>query len=379
MRRSRVLSTFALAGLASIAPIAAVACVDLFHSTDFETLQPEAGGPDVVSTADVVDAPVKPLVDFCKWTPTEAKAAATRACAWLGSCGGVIDDTVFGPCMMHALWAYDCDLNPGLRPNGATYALWSCLSDVKSCGEVDACIRPGPQAECPAIASGSFTQCANAGAAELRVECANREAGPPSRVEPCAMQGRTCISIDDSTSKCGGPTKKTCAKGRTCTGTAAVDCDFHGGSVFVDLGLDCAAFGAGSCVSEEPGGDAGTVVGCAPLATAPACSDAGIAVACDEDIDGVARSCVGGRAISIDCRKLGAGCDVAKNVPAYQPWKACTVSTADGGACFTADECIGGKMKSCAQGITFEADCVALGLGPCEKVNNGVLARCKPP
>ena len=51
-----------------------------------------------------------------------------------------LDETAFGACMMHALWAYDCDLNPGLRPNGATQALWSCLSDVKSCAEVDAIV-----------------------------------------------------------------------------------------------------------------------------------------------------------------------------------------------------------------------------------------------
>jgi hypothetical protein len=371
--------TFAIVAAACVAGIAPLACIDLFHSTDFETLRSEAGAaPDVATTDAEIEAGPKPLVDFCKWTPAEAKTNASRACAWLGACTGVLDDTALGACMLHALWAYDCDLNPGLRPNGATQSLWSCLSDVKSCGEVEACVRPSGPDTCPAVTSGAFTQCGDAGASELRAECSKPQTGPPAAVEPCALQGKVCVVVDPSTSACGGPTKKTCTLGRTCTGTGAVDCRLAASSsTLVDFGLDCAAFGAGACAAEDAGGDAGTVVGCAPLPTTPAC-DAGIAVTCDLDFPTVARSCVNGHAISVDCSKLGVGCDVSKDVPAYRPLAACA-EYVDAGRCSGADDCQNGKLRSCAQGIAFEADCAALGLGACEHIGSGALARCAPP
>jgi hypothetical protein len=369
--------TFAIIAAVSAAGIAPLACIDLFHSTDFDTLRNEAGAEPDVTTGDAgLDAGPKPLVDFCKWTPAEAKANAVRACAFLGACTGVLDGTAFGSCMMHALWAYDCDLNPALRPNGATQALWSCLSDVKSCGDVEACVRPRGPDTCPAVASGAFTQCGDAGASEVRAECSKPQMGPPAAVEPCALQGKVCVSINPTSSACGGPTKKTCVLGRTCTGTGAVDCRLAEDSVtLADFGLDCAAFGAGACVAEDAGGDAGTVVGCAPLPNAQSC-DGGIAVTCDSDFPQVAHSCVGGKAVIIDCSKLGVGCDVSKAVPGYRPLAACA-EYVDAGRCSGADTCVGGKLHSCAQGIAFEADCAALGLGKCEVT--GALGRCAPP
>lgn len=374
MRRGRV---FALVAFGSAATLASVACIDLFHSTEFETSGEAGVAPDVAVGDAGNDAGPKPLVDFCKWGPAEARTNATRACAWLGACGGALDGTVFGPCMMQALWAYDCDLNPGLRPNGATYALWSCLSDVKSCGDVQSCLRPsGPPDLCPAIVGGSFTQCGDAGTTELRVECSETVAGPPSRFEPCALQGRTCIPLNASTSMCGGAARKTCPQGTACIGTGAVDCKVSDGTL-ADLGVDCAAFGAGACAEEDAGKDGGPVVGCVPLPSAPAC-DGGIAVTCDVEFPAIARSCVGGRSASVDCSKLGVACDTSKGVPSYQPLAACTENV-DAGRCNTPDACESGKLRSCAQGIAFEADCAALGLGPCERINGGVIAHCAAP
>lgn len=352
-----------------------MACVDLFHSTDFDTLRDASSG-DAPPQEAAAEAGPKPLVDFCKWTPAEAKTNASRACAWLGACTGVLDDTVLGPCMMHALWAYDCALNPGLRPNGSTYSTWSCLSDVKSCGEVEACIRPGAPDVCPAAASGAFTQCGDAGASELRVECSKAQGGAPSRVEPCALQGQVCISIEPSTSTCGGSTRKNCAIGRTCTGTAAVDCRLAPPtSTLIDFGIDCASFGSGACVAEDGPADGGPIVACAPLATAPAC-DGGASITCDVDGSVVAKSCVGGKEVTVDCSKLGVGCDVSKPVEPYRPFEACA-EYVDAGRCNGADTCVAGKLRSCAQGIAFEADCAALGLGACEVV--GALGRCTAP
>ena len=42
-----------------------------------------------------------------------------------------------------------------------------------------------------------------------------------------------------------------------------------------------------------------------------------------------------------------------------------------------ASACVDGKLRSCAQGIAFDADCAALGLGACEVT--GALGRCKAP
>lgn len=379
MRRARAL---AIASAVSAAVIAPLACVDLFHSTDFETLRPDTGVPlpDAPATDPDAEAGPTPLVDFCKWSPAEARSSATRACAWLGACTGVLDSTQLGPCMLNALWAYDCDLNPGLRPNGATYALWSCLSDVKSCGEVEACVRPRGPDTCPVVTSGSFTQCGDAGASELRVECSKPQVGPPASAEPCALQGKVCIAIDESASTCGGAAKKTCALGRGCSGTGAVDCRIAPATTtLVDFGLDCAAFGAGSCAAEDAGAgaDGGPLVACAPLPNVPAC-DAGMDVTCDVDFPRVARSCVSGRAVSIDCAKLGVGCDVSKGVPTYRPLEACA-EYVDAGRCSGADQCESGKLRSCAQGIAFEADCAALGLRACERIGSGALARCVAP
>ena len=114
-----------------------------------------------------------------------------------------------------------------------------------------------------------------------------------------------------------------------------------------------------------------------PAATAPAC-DGGLAVTCDVDGSVVARSCVGGKEVAIDCSKLGVGCDLSMPVEAYRPIAACA-EYVDAGRCIGADKCVGGKLQSCAQGITFEADCAALGLGACEQIGGGALVHCTAP
>lgn len=371
--RARAVAICALAALAVAAPLA---CVDLFHSTDFETLH-DAGAPaDVVSGDAPNDVGPKPLVDFCQWTSEEAKAHAARACAYLGACGGPLGETIFGPCMVHALAAYDCQLNPSLRPNGATNALWSCLSDVKSCGDVQACLGAGATTSCVAVASGSFTQCGTKSDSEVRVECAKPQAGPPAALEPCTLLGKVCEKIDESSSMCAGATSDTCSAGIDCAGSSAVDCRIVGTKTY-DFGIDCAAFGAGKCVLDDAGAIAAA---CAPRASAPDC-DGGATVTCDEDGGvpvGIARSCVGGKEIVLDCARLGVACDVTtKPVPAYDPMQACA-DRVDGGGCNRADTCTAGTLKSCAQGIEFQVDCAAVGLGECEQIDQGVLARCKP-
>jgi hypothetical protein len=83
--------------------------------------------------------------------------------------------------------------------------------------------------------------------------------------------------------------------------------------------------------------------------------------------------------VSVDCSKLGVSCDTTtKPVPAYDPLRACAENV-DASRCSGADECRDSKLRSCAQGIAFEADCTSLGLGPCQAKSGGAVARCAPP
>lgn len=373
----------ALVAATLLATAAPVACVDLFHSTDFVTLcerEPTSpscggeGGADAEVPEVGTDAGPPPL-DFCAWTKVEARTRATRACAWLGACEGPLGENVFGPCMLHAMWAYDCDLNPTMRPTGTTRALWACLAEVKSCGEVDRCVFGDEVTQCNAVPSGTFTACGAGGASDTRVECGRPEKGPPIGVDPCRLTGRTCERLDESTGVCTGAQKKTCSAGRRCAGTSAVDCQSLGGGV-VDRGLDCAAFGAGACI--EKNGD----VACAPNADAGSCTRDALDVRCTND-GSTALGCVDGKEIVVDCTKIGpaVACDVdTEPVPTYDPLKACA-DRDPAGACAVsaADGCSGNTLHSCAQGIAFTIDCTSVGLGPCEKVAGGVLARCTPP
>jgi len=352
----------------AVAVLAPLACVDLFHSTDFadNTAKTDAATQDAATDVEAGPSGPKPLVDFCAWTPEEARAHATRACAWLGACEGPVGESVFGQCMLHALWAYDCSFNPTMRPLGRTRAMWSCLSDTKSCAEVDACVFPDAPSKCNAVASGSFTACGG----DLLLECGRREEGRATAVDPCPLVGRACTTKDPSTALCSG-VKKDCSLGIECSGTAAVDCR-NENALLVDHGVDCAAFGAGSCAGDDAG------VGCVPSEDAGACDDAGtIALACTDA--GVVTSCVGGRALAIDCTKLGLPCDVTtKAIAPYEPLAACA-ERLDAGRCASADDCTGTTLHSCAQGASFTVDCASVGLGTCEKVSTGALARCTSP
>ena len=348
------------------------ACMDLFHDTEFASVRAAAeAGP---ASSEDATLPGVRSTDFCSWTPVEARTHATHACAWLGACAGPLGESTFGPCMMHALWSFDCELNPDLRPRGTAAALWGCLADVRSCAEVDACLFSGARPTCAPVASGSFTTCAATGGgaggdagAGVLVACSRPEEGPPTGMEPCGLVGKTCTAIDEGTGRCTGGAGKGCALGASCDGALAVDCQLVGSSP-IDFGLDCGAFGAGRCVA----GDGG--VACAPGETARPCATATPAPSCQGDL---ARVCVEGREIRVDCAKLGLSCDVATvPVSPLDPLRACVDRTSV--RCASVDECVAGTLRSCAQGARFDVDCQREGLGPCEVTSDGRIARCAP-
>jgi hypothetical protein len=333
------------------------ACVDLFHGTDFETLCERNPAACAGSANDAG----KPLLDFCAWPSATAREKAVRACAWLGACEGPLGETAFGRCLVRALSAFDCTFNPALRPRGDAHTLWSCLAQVESCKDVDACVFTGTPPECAAVQAGSFTACS----ATARVECARPDGGRAAGVEPCALEGRTCTKLDDSRALCTGVGGAACSAGASCAGTSAIDCGPFGGTL-VDRGRDCAAVGGGSCVA---GGDAG--VACTPIPTAPSCTG-GLDVRCEGT---TVTSCVQGKRVSFDCRVLGAPCDVTQPIPPTDPALACADRTSPS-RCTGPDECVAGKIESCANGVKVTADCASVGLGPCVKGAND-LAACE--
>lgn len=358
----------------------ALACVDLFHSTDFETIctkspddpacmaGPAADGGDAVDAkADATDgAGAHP--DFCAWTTAEARTQALRACAWLGACEGPVHDekseSTFGRCVVHAQLAFDCAANPSLRPRGAVDDFWGCLASVNSCGDVDRCVFPGGVQPCNPVDGGSSTACGTGSNAGVRLECSG-PGGRAAGVEPCVMRGQTCTTENGSLATCGGVEGLTCTTNR-CASTAAVDCKLEGAPV--DRGVDCAGYGEGRCVTSETGEPA-----CAPGDQAKGCPD-DAPVSCD---GAVATSCIAGKETRVDCSLLGLPCDVSVAVGLHDPSAACVQRGAT--MCdATTDTCDGSLVASCGRGTLFEVNCLSVGLGKC-KLDTSNRASCTAP
>ena len=355
------------------------ACVDLFHSTDFDTLcktspdDPSCAAADGASDVRVVadadaDADAGPThPDFCAWSSTEARTQAMRACAWLGACERPLGESLFGPCVVHAQLAFDCTANPSLRPRQAIDAFWACLATVGSCGDVDRCVFPSGVNECNAIASGTSLACGTDSNSGVRLECEGDAGGRARGVEPCALSGRTCsLTGDKSTAKCSGVLGFGCTgDGGSCSGTSAVDCEPIG-VLHLDQGIDCSGYGAGQCAFGEAG------PACMPTKTATTCTQ-DARPACEGT---VARSCIAGEEIRIDCALLGLACD-ATQASTADPTAACVKRGT--GACTGTDVCpTSTTLQSCGRGAKYTVDCASVGLGKCliDTTGNGA---CSPP
>jgi hypothetical protein len=368
----RLVVAFTSLGLVALG----MACVDLFHSTDFETLctkspdDPLCGASDgAAPKADVVVAAdadaARPHPNFCAWTSAEAEKQAARACAWLGACERPLGESLFGACVIHAQLAYDCTANPSLRPRLASDDFWSCLATVQSCGDVDRCVFPAGVQGCRAVATGTSTACGTQGNEAVHLECAG-PAGRAHGVEPCALLGRTCASDDAGSARCAGVQGFECSTDAgACSGTSAVDCK-PSGTRFIDQGVDCAGLGAGKCAIGEAGAT------CVPTPSANTCLEDS-APTCDGSI---ARVCLGGQDIRIDCAALGLKCD-AGGVSTVEPSAACV--TGGVGACADNDVCpTSMTLQSCGRGGTYTVDCASVGLGKCVIDVTGHGA-CTPP
>jgi hypothetical protein len=353
------------------------ACVDLFHSTNFETLCdvdaaacPEAGSADAAEEAALDGGEPDGPTDFCSWEGGTALENARRACAWLGACAGPFGENALGPCMVNATLVYDCEAAPSRKAirAGQTHAYWDALWQADSCSDVLQAIQPNKGTMC-LNAGESYFACTDGG--EVTVACGASDAStgtsPPLGLESCAAAGQTCVA-PSAANVCVGPT--TCAPGAglACADPVNLqDCDDAG----VDHGMSCAGVGAGKC--SDAGVAACLAVGgqvCTPTTT----------VTCD---GGVAQGCPSGQAESVDCNALlgeRAGCNADAGGRPWDVSRACVGDINESCGAET-DSCSdAGAVTGCARGVAFSVTCSEYGLGPCAATNlPGNPAACTPP
>jgi hypothetical protein len=362
-----------------------LACGDLFHSTNFDTLcTVDASAPGCEGA--LTDAGTSEAgetgssdFDFCTLAPADAKSRAAHACAWLTACEGPYDHNAVGPCMFDALQAFDCTIRPNMNVRGAIHDYWRCLSNAMSCTDVDACVYPGGIGSCPE--AGAFNSCEGNGV--TRVDCsATQSAGRPAYGANCASQGRACVhpKSDGPVAYCGGAgVDAGCVTG--CKGTAVVSCGEIAASpaLTIDTGRDCKDIGAGSCQTVP-----GPLGVCMPTQAATnECATQGSNVVCTgNDVS----DCRSGRQDLVHCAALGGTCTLNAGVPPGTPWDP---AYACAGTCGAAETCSNGKIVGCGNGISFSVDCTAQGLSGCttlDDVPSGpsylpaapIRARCKP-
>ena len=349
------------------------ACFDLFHSTAGILTACEI---DAQVCADgSVDAGTDGPTDFCAWTPVEARAHASHACAWLGACQTPMGGNAFGECSFSALLAYDCEANPGHPPRGEERALWDCLWQVQSCADVERCVFPGGVPACPPVAG---TTCASTGGAvanrDVRVECT--DAGV-THGENCGLRGQTCATSGASGVCAGAPADAgsfacSITPGGGCSGTHLHSCSGGG-----DVGIDCASNGAGACRG-FPDASSPNWVACVAAGDAGCTPDASA-----QCINGYAFSCASGVVEAVDCTGLLQvinGSCVPDPLAAPFDWtSACSVVP----AMCTGDSCNGSTLTGCTRGAQFTTDCSSQGLATCRMLATDVgtqtHAACTPP
>lgn len=359
------------------------ACLDLFHSTaDVLTACELDAAATGCRTASATDARAADAggVEFCAWTPTEARQHAEHACAWLGACETPMGQNAFGSCMIQATLAYDCAANPNHRVKGATHDLWACLSSAQSCGDVDACVFPAGPLACQT--PGEYTGCGAPGGAAaaraVRIECADGGVRPypGAHGENCALWGQTCASTGTAAS-CTGSDGLACAQSG-CDGTPMAHLHWcvDGG----DMGMDCSGAGGQRC-DGFPSRSSPQWIACVAesdaLSSGPCAPDA--TATCN---NGLATSCPSGVPERLDCRAVlgtASACVPGPLAPPFDWTSPCQVTPP---RC-TADTCSGTVLSGCARGATVSLDCATQGLGHCRMVLTDMgtqqHAACAPP
>lgn len=348
------ISLATLAVLALAAGGALLACFDLLHST-----------ADVLTACEIdasrpgcTDAEVE--TNFCAWSHREASRHARHACAWLGACESPMGNNAFGACYFRALLAYDCAANPNHQAKDVAHGLWDCLQQVKTCGDVDACVF-GDAAHSICNKPGVYMGCAM-GNPGVRVLCTDGGVMPYARAvgaENCRLWGQTCAPASGGTVCSGEPTGKTCKLG--CNANSLHWCAAEAdGGLAVDRGIACTSNGAMECGGYPPPPGLPQWVACKPESDGAACEPVASAT-CD---GGRAVMCPSGVTETLDCATLlgsAGACSAGALSPPFDWTSACSLSSS---AC-ASDSCDGDMLTSCERGATFSMSCASEGLGDC--------------
>ncbi len=350
--------------IAAVAIVAsAIACVDLFHSTDVASLcDLDASAPGCDAAVPIEAGPPS----LCAPDAGVAQSRAAHACTLLAGCEHPIGQNKTGTCMVNAILAYDCAANPNRRPAGAAKAFWECMQSATSCADVGECTFPNHPPPC---ANGGFLGCSQSSDnIDSRVDCVATTSAAAG--ENCAPLGQTCDSLDPDASNNGA----LCVghAGRACIGTGCVSgrwlslCDDAG----IDHGVDCTVVGAGKC---DLAGAA-----CLPMVDSGTCSHTNAVTCTPGNI--VAQGCAAGVPEHIDCTAIsGGGTCVAipSGASGTVPADACRIN-----AGCTDDTCSdAGHLLACVRGRTVDIDCKSVtGLTTCEVVatGEGNIAACSP-
>ena len=289
--------------------------------------------------------------NFCKWSPTTAAAKAQYACLWLGACAGIQGQNDFGTCYPMAVLAFDCTANPNQQVTGPVHAYWDALWQAKSCNDVTRAV----------FGAATVPTCPGASpcAANNTVAAACTDAGA-LEAQNCAAQGYVCAggicTVHSFINSCTTSPPARCEDGGKI---------FHQCSAFAasgnDVGKDCTNFGAGLCVAHA---DAG-VAGCLPNDAGAACSATATAMCVTTDAGILATGCATGVRETINCTDFaGTG---APPVTCSAPTKpdlpsVCYAANASKGTCNPGNTQL--SEPAGASGVVT-ATCAAAGLGPC--------------
>ncbi|HEX6836547.1 MAG TPA: hypothetical protein VF334_08230 [Polyangia bacterium] len=182
---------------------------------------------------------------------------------------------------------------------------------------------------------------------DLLVQCPPASAVPDWAIytNDCAAAGLRCEAANGSAS---------CTDGVGCDPSVAAYCDGNrywvtcDGTTHLRSRVDCArdSIPGATC---RIGSGFGDPAGCLP--SGPPCSGA----RCDGDELVV---CVAGEEVRADCTQLASRCDASSGKPACVP----TASECGDGA---KDQCAGGDLTTCVEGMLRAVDCATIGLSAC--------------
>ena len=231
--------------------------------------------------------------DFCAWSESTAAANAEHACLWLSGCFAAYGLSEYGTCYPTALLAYDCALDPNQKVRGSLHAFWDALRSAESC---DAVLQAMFPAAVPGCTMNSTHQCIG----NILVACGSN--AKIVSAANCETVGYTCSNgtcqPPGGAIGCGATVAQSPTP--TCDGGVFHSCqevERNGGAVVVDIGKSCTNFGAGRCMAVPD-----AAAGCLPSGTTMPCTPS-TTVTCGADAS--VTGCATGMLETVHCGSFG--------------------------------------------------------------------------